>query len=75
MTLYYTKEDYTTLHNVMQHYTTLYEAIRYYAMLIRLYDINYRRLYNTIRHYTIIDVVFNKREVVFYQSKSRVRSK
>jgi hypothetical protein len=27
MTLYYTKEDYTTLHNVMQHYTTLYKAI------------------------------------------------
>jgi hypothetical protein len=28
MTLYYTKEDYTTLHNVMQHYTTLYRVYK-----------------------------------------------
>jgi hypothetical protein len=28
MTLYYAKEDYTTLHNVMQHYTRLYKALK-----------------------------------------------
>jgi hypothetical protein len=49
MTLYYTKEDYTTLRNVMQHYTTLYKAIR-----AILYNVNYTRQYNTIRHYAII---------------------
>ena len=43
MTLYYTIEDYTTLHNVVQHYTTLYKAIRYYTMLV----IMYTTLYNT----------------------------
>jgi hypothetical protein len=51
MTLYYTKEDYTTLHNVMQHYTTLYKAIRYYTMLI-IQD--YTTLYKTIQHYTTL---------------------
>ena len=34
MTLYNTKEDYTTLHNVRQHYTRLCKAIQYYTMLI-----------------------------------------
>jgi hypothetical protein len=49
VTLYYTIEDYTALHNVMQHYKTLYKAIRYYTMLI-IQD--YTTLYKTIRHYT-----------------------
>ena len=51
MTLYYTKEDYTTPHNVMQHYATLYKAIRYYTMLI-IQD--YATLYKTIQHYTTL---------------------
>jgi hypothetical protein len=51
MTLYYTKEDYTTPHNVMQHYTTLYKAIQYYTMLI-IQD--YATLYKTIQHYTTL---------------------
>jgi hypothetical protein len=51
MTLYYTKEDYTTPNNVMQHYTTLYKAIRYYTMLI-IQD--YTTLYKTIQRYTTL---------------------
>ena len=55
MTLYYTKEDYTTPHNVIQHHTTLYKAIRYYTMLI-------------IQDYTTLYVMFNKRVGVFYHN-------
>jgi hypothetical protein len=36
MTLYYTKEAYTTLHNVMQHYIENYIGYTLYRKLYRL---------------------------------------